>query len=283
MPLATFKEILSDARRRKYAVGSFNIWDFYSAKGLITAAEKSRSPVIISLWQPELELAGYEELFGLCVSIGRSASVPVAIFLDHAKDILEIEKAIQLGATSIMIDGSHLSLKENVSLTSHAVEIARSAGVSTEAEIGILGEEFGSEPDEALYTDPQEAKRFVKETGVDALAVSIGNAHGYYKKEPKLDLNRLELIQSTVDVLLVLHGGSGLPPEDVQRAIEIGITKVNIGVEPRSVFMDGLRQSLLEGDKSEKFPHLIYPRAIELHQKYLQEKMHELHSSGKAS
>ncbi|KKL48660.1 hypothetical protein LCGC14_2323270, partial [marine sediment metagenome] len=176
----------------------------------------------------------------------------------------------------------HLPLKENISLTSRAVEIARKAGVSTEAEIGILGEEYGSEPDEALYTDPEEAKRFVQETGVDALAVSIGNAHGYYKKEPKLDLDRLALIQSTVDVLLVLHGGSGLPPEDIQTAIEIGITKVNIGVEPRSVFMDGLRQSLLELDKNEKFPHKIYPRAIELHMKYVQEKMNVLRSTGKA-
>ncbi len=282
MPLATFKKILTEARKRKYAVGSLNVWDIYSAKSLIGAAEKSRSPVIISLWQPELELAGYEELFGLCVSVGRSASVPVAIFIDHAKEIQDIERGIQLGATSIMIDGSHLPLKENISLTSRAVEIARKAGVSTEAEIGILGEEYGSEPDEALYTDPEEAKRFVQETGVDALAVSIGNAHGYYKKEPKLDLDRLALIQSTVDVLLVLHGGSGLPPEDIQTAIEIGITKVNIGVEPRSVFMDGLRQSLLELDKNEKFPHKIYPRAIELHMKYVQEKMNVLRSTGKA-
>ena len=251
-------------------------------KSLITAAEKSRSPVIIALWQPELELGGYEELFEICVSAGRSASVPVAIFIDHAKEIQEIERAIKLGATSIMIDGSHLPLEENISLTSRAVEIARKAGVSTEAEIGILGEEFGSEPDEALYTDPEEAKRFVHETGVDALAVSIGNAHGYYKKDPKLDLDRLASIQSAVDVLLVLHGGSGLPPEDIQKAIEIGITKVNIGVEPRTVFMDGLRQSLLVLNKNEKFPHKIYPHAMELHMNFLQEKMDVLHSSGKA-
>ena len=282
MPLATFKEILTEAGKGKYAVGSLNAWDTYSAKSLIAAAEKSRSPVIISLWEPELELGGYEELFGVCVSAGRSSSVPVAIFLDHAKEIQDIERAIKLGATSIMIDGSHLPLEENISITSRAVEIARKAGVSTEAEIGILGEEFGSEPDEALYTDPEEAKRFVQETGVDALAVSIGNAHGYYKKEPKLDLDRLASIQSSVDILPVLHGGSGLPPEDMQKAIEIGITKVNIGVEPRSVFMDGLRQSLSVLNKNEKFPHKIYPHAMELHVNFLQEKMNVLRSSGKA-
>jgi fructose-bisphosphate aldolase class II len=282
MPLATFKEILTDARKRKYAVGSFNVWDMYSAKGLMTAAEKSKSPVIISLWQPELELAGYEELFGLCVTVGRAASVPVAIFLDHAKDIEDIERAIRLGATSVMIDGSHLPLKDNIALTANVVEIARLHGISTEAEIGILGEEFGSDPDEALYTDPQEAERFVRETGVEALAVSIGNAHGYYRKEPKLDLHRLKRIQSAVDALLVLHGGSGLPPEDVWRAIEIGITKVNIGVEPRSVFMDGLRHSLLTANKNEKFPHAIYPGAIEAHVNHLLEKMDLLHSIGKA-
>ncbi len=282
MPLATFKEILNDAKKRKYAVGSFNAWDIYSAKTIVSTAESMRSPVIISLWQPELDFAGEKELYELCVSFGRSASVPVAIFIDHAKELKDAERAIQFGATSIMIDGSHLSLNENITFTSHAAEIAHKAHVSIEGEIGVLGEEDGSEPDKAYYTDVQEAEFFVRKTGVDALAVAIGNAHGYYKKAPKLELDRLAVISSRVDVPLVLHGGSGIPSKDLRRAIEIGITKVNIGVEARSAFMTGLRKSLSELDVNEKFPHKIFPLALEFHANLIREKMIVLLSDGKA-
>lgn len=282
MSLATFKEMLTDAKKRKYAIGSFNAWDIYSAKNIVDTAEKLRSPVIISLWQPELDFAGEKELYELCVSFGRSASIPVAIFIDHAKELKDIERAIQLGATSVMIDGSHLSLKDNITFTTQAAEIAHNAGVSIEGEIGVLGEEDGADPDEAYYTDVNEAKLFVEETGVDALAVAIGNAHGYYKSTPHLDLDRLASINSCVDVPLVLHGGSGIPTEDLRRAVDLGITKVNIGVEPRSAFMAGLRKALAELDEKEKFPHKIFPRALEYHAKHLQEKMIVLRSEGKA-
>ena len=281
MPLATFKEILNDAKKGKYAVGSFNAWDIYSAKNIVSTAESMHSPVIISLWQPELDFAGEKELYELCVSFGRSSSVPVAIFIDHAKELKDAERAIQFGATSIMIDGSHLPLKENITFTSLAAEIAHKSRVSIEGEIGVLGEEDGSEPDEAYYTDVKEAEIFVRGTGVDALAVAIGNAHGFYNKEPKLDFDRLAVISSCVDVPLVLHGGSGIPSKDLRRAIEIGITKVNIGAEARSAFMTGLRKSLLELDESEKFPHKIFPRALEFHAGLIREKMAVFLSNGK--
>ena len=282
MSLCTFKEILNDAKERKYAVGSFNAWDIYSAKNIVSTAERMRSPVIISLWQPELDFAGEKELFEICISFASSASVPVTIFIDHAKEIKDIKRAIKFGATSVMIDGSHLPLDENISFTSQAAEIAHNAGISIEGEIGVLGEEDSSEPDEAYYTDAQEAGLCVEKTGVDALAVAIGNAHGFYRKAPKLDLDRLVLISSIVDVPLVLHGGSGIPAEDLQRAIDIGITKVNIGAEARSAYMTGLRKSLSESDENEKFPHKIFPCALEYHAKLIQEKMIILLSDGKA-
>lgn len=282
MPLATFKELLGDAKTRKYAVGSFNAWDAYSAKNIVAAAERMRSPVIISLWQPELDLAGERELYQACVSFGGSASVPVALFIDHAQDLEAVERAIRFGATSVMFDGSHLPLNENIRLTSLAAAVAHVTRVSIEGEIGILGEEDGSEPEEKYYTDAGEAEIFAKETGVDALAVAIGNAHGFYKKTPKLDFERLSQIRSRVGIPLVLHGGSGIPPGDIHKAIEIGITKVNIGVEPRSAFMQGLRRSLAEAGENEKFPHKIFPLALESHARLVEEKMELLLSCGKA-
>ena len=281
MSLSTFGEMLADAKESKYAIGSFNAWDVYSAKSITLTAEKMRSPVIISLWQPELDFAGERQLYELCVSFAAAVSVPVAIFIDHAKDVQAVERAIKLGATSVMIDGSHLPLDENIALTARAAELARRAGVSIEGEIGVLGEEEGSEPDEALYTDEHEAELFVRETGIDALAVAIGNAHGYYKEAPRLDLDRLTAIGSRVDTPLVLHGGSGIPPDDLQAAIDRGITKINIGAEPRTAFMDGLRASLAELDESEKFPHRIFPRALECHAQLIEEKMVLLGSEGR--
>jgi len=281
MSLSTFQKMLADAKERKYAIGSFNAWDVYSAKNITLTAEKMRSPVIISLWQPELDFAGERQLYELCVSFAAAVSVPVAIFIDHAKDVQAVERAIRLGATSVMIDGSHLPLEENIALTARAAELAHSAGVSIEGEIGVLGEEDGSEPDEAFYTDEHEAEVFVRDTGIDALAVAIGNAHGYYKRAPRLDLDRLAAIGSRVDVPLVLHGGSGIPPNDLQAAIDRGITKVNFGAEPRTAFMDGLRESLAEADESEKFPHRIFPRALERHAQLIEEKMVLLGSEGR--
>jgi fructose-bisphosphate aldolase class II len=281
MSISTFEEMLADAKERKYAIGSFNAWDVYSAKNITHSAEKMRSPVIISLWQPELNFAGERQLFELCISFAVDVSVPVAIFIDHAKDVHAIERAIKLGATSVMIDGSHLSLEENITLTAMAAALAHSAGVSIEGEIGVLGEEEGSEPDEAFYTDEREAEVFVRDTGIDALAVAIGNAHGYYKRAPRLDLDRLAAIGSRVDVPLVLHGGSGIPPNDLQAAVQRGITKVNIGVEPRSAFIKGLRESLAEIDESEKFPHRIFPPALERHAQLIEEKMVLLGSEGR--
>jgi fructose-bisphosphate aldolase class II len=241
-----------------------------------------RSPVIISLWQPELDLAGEKELYQACRSFGESASVPVGLFIDHAPDLEAVERAIRFGATSVMIDGSHLPLVDNIRLTSRAAALAHDAGISVEGEIGILGEEDGSEPEEKYYTDAREAERFVKETEVDALAVAIGNAHGFYKKTPKLDFERLASIRSRVEAPLVLHGGSGIPPGDIRRAIGMGITKVNIGAEARSAFMQGLRRSLAEADEHEKFPHRIFPLALESHARLVEEKMALLLSCGTA-
>jgi len=281
MSLSTFDIILGDARRRGYAVGSLNIWDIYSARTVISTAERLRSPVIISLWRQELDLAGEQELYDLTLSFARKAGVPVAVFIDHAPEISEIERAIACGATSVMFDGSRFPLAENIALTRRAAEIAHAAGVSIEGELGHVGEEEGSLPDASWYTDPNEAERFTAETGIDALAVAIGNAHGVYRQEPKLALDILAEIGRRVNIPIVLHGGSGIPDDDIRRAIELGIAKVNIGAEGRIAFFTGLRASLAELP-DEKFPHIILPPAIRSHAALVEEKIRVLMSDGKA-
>jgi ketose-bisphosphate aldolase len=283
MTVATFQEILGDASERQYAVGSFNVWDIYSAKHLAAAAERMASPVIFSLWQTELDLSAEGVLWGACRQLAEAASVPIALFIDHAKTLAEIERAIDFGASSVMIDGSDLSLAENIELTRRAAEIAHGAGVSIEGEIGVLGEEGQSDPDEAFYADVDEAAQLVEATGIDALAVAIGNAHGFYREEPRLDFARLTSIRERVDVPLVLHGGSGLPDADISRAISLGISKVNIGAEIRKAYMAGLRASLQAVGPDERFPHLIYPPAFDGLQVLAVEKMELFRSTGKAA
>ena len=282
MSLATFQEILGAAKRGGYAVGSFNAWDIYSARSIIATADRLHAPVIISLWQKELDLAGEKELYDLTLSFARAASVPVGVFIDHAPLIEDIERAIAFGATSVMIDGSHFPLDENIAFTARAAKIAHVASVSIEGELGRVGEEDGSNPDASWYTDPAEAERFVHETGIDALAVAIGNAHGVYQQEPKLALDVLAEIHRRVDLPIVLHGGSGIPDADIHRAIKLGIAKVNIGAEGRIAFFDGLRASLAALPDTEKFPHIILPSALEAHANLVEEKIRMLMSDGKA-
>lgn len=179
-----------------------------------------------------------------------------------------------------MFDGSHHPLAENIALTRRATELAHAAGISCEGELGRVGEEEGSLPDASWYTDPDEAERFVAETGIDALAVAIGNAHGVYRQEPKLALDVVAEICRRVSVPLVLHGGSGIPDADIRRGIALGIAKVNIGAEGRIAFFDALRASLA-AQPTEKFPHLLLPPAIAAHTALVEEKIRVLMSDGK--
>jgi len=281
MALSTFEMMLGEARRRGYAVGSFNIWDIYSARTVISTAERLRAPVIISLWQKELALAGEQQLYDVVLSFAWASSTPVAVFIDHAPTLAEIERALARGATSVMFDGSRHPLAENIALTARATALAHAAGVSCEGELGHVGEEEGSLPDASWYTDPDEAVRFTTETGIDALAVAIGNAHGVYRRQPKLALDVLAEIGRRVRIPLVLHGGSGIPDADIRRGIEMGITKVNIGAEGRIAFFDALRASLA-AQPTEKFPHLLLPPAIDAHARLVEEKIRVLMSDGKA-
>jgi fructose-bisphosphate aldolase class II len=299
--LVVGKELLLAARRGGYAVGAFNIQNLESLLAVVEAAVEERSPVIVAVTPGAIKYAGLNHLAGLAKAAAESAPVPMALHLDHGEDIETVRKCLEAGFTSVMIDGSHLPFEENVALTRKVVELAHLRGVSVEGELGKLA---GVEEREAVLTDPDEAKEFVERTGVDALAVSIGTSHGAYKfkGEPRLDFERLRVIREKVDVPLVLHGASSVPqwiiekatkygaeltgakgiPEDhIKRAIELGITKINIDTDMRLAFTATVREVLANQPK-EFDPRKILGPAKEAMKEVVKAKMRLFGSSGKA-
>ena len=225
--LVTLNEVLPRAQKEKYGVGLFNTIDMEMANGVLAAAENMRAPVIIGTAEILLPFGGLEELAWLLRPMAQRASVPVVLHFDHGLKEETVYKAIDLGFSSVMYDCSDKSFEENIKALREMTKYAHSKGVSVEAEIGHVGNAGCDGAADAL-TDPQEAKYFASQTGVDALAVAIGTAHGAYKSKPCLDFERLKKIREAVDVPLVLHGGSGLSEDDFKKTIEYGIAKVNI-------------------------------------------------------
>ncbi len=229
--LVTLKEILKIAQARKCAIGSFNTPNMTSLKAVISAAEELNEPVIIMHAQvhEEMGLCKMDEIAPVMLLFADKAKVPVCVHLDHGEDLDYVKKGLDLGFTSVMYDGSAHEEGINLANTSITVELAARYGASVEAEIGSMGarESGAGGSDESIYTDPDSAKIFVEQTGIDALACAFGTAHGIYLSEPKLDFDRLEKIQKLVGVPLVMHGGSGVSPEDYKKVIELGIRKIN--------------------------------------------------------
>ena len=230
--LLTLKEILKIAEAKKCAIGSFNTPNLASIQAVIGAAEELDQPVILMHAQvhEEMGLCKMEEIAPVMLFMADSASVPVCVHLDHGTDLAYIKKGLDLGFPSVMYDGSELDTELNFANTSIAVEMANRYGASVEAEIGSMGARESGEKginNESIYTDPEAAKEFSYETGIDALACAFGTAHGIYLKEPKLDFERLERIHSLVDIPLVMHGGSGVSHADYKKVIELGIRKIN--------------------------------------------------------
>lgn len=259
MALQTMREMLKDARRGHYAVGAFEYWSFESAYAIVEAAEKERMPVILQTGYDAVDLAGdYERAYEVFGKIGRhvaeQAKVPVAIHLDHGIDLDEVQKALDGGFTSVMIDSSALPFEQNVETTIKAVEMAKRYGASVESELGRLGGNEGSvdvDAEQAAQTDPTEAEKFVQLTGIDALAVAIGTVHGVYKFKPRINIERLKQIADKVELPLVLHGGSGTPVEKVLESISNGIAKVNICTE----FLIAIGEELIRVQKQDGFKY----------------------------
>ena len=248
MALYTMKELLKDAQEKKYGIGFFNAVNMEMVRAYITAAEEMNSPIIIGTAEGLLPYADFDWIAPLMIEKAREAKVPVAIHLDHTYHFETLMKALRAGFGSIMYDGTRGDHQSNVENSRKIAEIAHPMGVGVECELGSVGglsDETGHE-DEMVYTKPEEAREFVEQTGIDFLAVSIGTCHGVYKATPKLDIPRLEKIRATVDVPLVLHGGSGLSDDDFRNTVKGGISKINVYTD---VILAG-RQALI--DNSDK-------------------------------
>jgi fructose-bisphosphate aldolase class II len=275
MALVDLKTLMTKAEEEKYAVGAFNCNNMEIVQAIIAAAEAEKAPVIIQASQGAIKYAGLAYITGLVRVAAAQASVPVCLHLDHGTSFEQAIRCIRDGFTSVMIDGSALPLGENIALTKKVLDVARAVGVSVEAELGKIG---GTEDDisvserEALLTDPDEAKHFVDKTGVDALAIAIGTAHGRYKGEPRLDFARLRRIRELVQIPIVLHGSSGVPDEAIRTAIELGVRKINIDTNIREAFVKGVREALA-ADADEIDPRKVLGPAREEMTKVVREKI----------
>ena len=226
--IVSLKEIMAYAEENKCAVGAFNTPTLESLNAVISAAEELDVPVIISHAELHEPWAPLDVIGPHMVLAAKNARVPVCVHLDHGEHFDYIKRAIELGFTSVMYDGSALEYAENSANTFSITEYAHALNVDVEAEIGALASrEDGHHSGGAVYTDPELAQKFVKDTGIDALAASFGTAHGIYKEKPKLDFPRIEKIRELTGLPLVMHGGSGVSPEDYRRSIECGIRKIN--------------------------------------------------------
>ena len=227
--LVNMKDLLLDAEQGNYAVGSFSVANMEMVLGVIKAAEELKAPIILQIAEVRLKQSPLELIGPLMVAAAKEAKVPVAVHFDHGKTFEKISQALDIGFTSVMFDGSHLPLDENIAETNRVIAKARKYGAAVEAEIGCVGgSEDGSEDIAINCTNPADAVRFENETGVDALAIAIGNAHGNYKSTPKLRFDILEEVDRITKTPLVLHGGTGITPDDFVRCSKTGIKKINI-------------------------------------------------------
>lgn len=254
--LVNMNEVLLPAKKNKYAVGLFNSVNLEMARGIIEAAEILRSPVIMGTAEVLLPYGPLEELSYFLIPMAKKANVPIVIHLDHGLKKETCLKALELGFTSIMYDCSTDSYEVNIEKVKEMAEIAHSYGATIEGELGHVGDNEDSVEGSSrlndptrFYTDPLMAKDFVEKTGVDALAIAVGTAHGAYKLPPKLDFERIRMIANMISIPLVLHGGSGLSDSDFKHAIEEGISKVNIFTDINVAAAEEEKKLLIEGKK----------------------------------
>ncbi|KEH97301.1 class II fructose-bisphosphate aldolase [Clostridium massiliodielmoense] len=256
MPLVNMKEILNKADKEGYGVGSFSVANMEMVIGAIKAAEELNSPLILQIAEVRLPYSPLHIIGPAMVAAAKEAKVPVAVHFDHGINIETIHQALEIGFTSVMFDGSHYPIDENIKKTNEVIELAKKYGATVEAEIGqVGGSEDGSVDIDIRVTSIEDANKFYAETGVDALAVAIGNAHGVYKEEPKLRIDRLKEIDNNVDVPLVLHGGSGISEEDFKNCVKNGIRKLNVAT---ATFNNVVRRVRMLFDANESVNYFTY-------------------------
>lgn len=280
MSLVTLRDIMADANQNNYAVGSFNVINSDMIRGVILAAEQENSPAILSLAEVHCNFVSFDIIGEIMLKEAKLAKVPIAVHLDHGLNFSLIVKAMKLGFTSVMFDGSHLSFDGNVRQTKEIVKIAKALNISVEAELGKI-DGYDKEND---YTEPIKAKDFAEKTEIDALAVAFGTAHGIYSTEPILDLELLKKIKSVAAMPLVMHGGSGLYDSIYTQVINCGINKINYFTYLSKDVSDILRakiNSLYETGKNIYY-HDISQWTIAAVKEHVANMMRVFRSSGKA-
>ncbi len=261
--LVTLKEVLSHARTNQYAVPAFDCTEDVMVRTILETAEEADAPVVLMCLEMDLTSGdgnGWLYLSGLIRAVAPHHKIPVVLHLDHATDLAQVETALDLGFTSVMIDGSMLPFEENVRLTRAAVDRAESYGASVEAELGYVGGMDLEDRNctESILTEPDDVVRFVEATEIDALAVSIGTAHGVYRAEPDLNIERLKELDAAGGVPLVLHGGSGTPDDQVREAVRHGICKVNIFADERIAMGRGLAREAESMARPDPLPSELF-------------------------
>lgn len=273
--LMNMKDLLAVANEHNFAVPAFNVSSNMILKGVMHTCEEMQAPVIIAI-HPD-ELAFVEDSFVKAViEEAHKATVPVCIHLDHGAKFEQVLCAIQDGFTSVMIDGAHLPFEENVAITKKVVEVAHPINVSVEAELGTIGtaDDYGEAGSKKIiYTEVDDAVKFIEETDIDALAIAIGTAHGLYPKDrkPKLALDRLKEIKAAVSIPLVLHGGSGNPDEEIAQSVKLGVNKINISSDIKDAFYQECR--IVLQDKAIREPMAIYPKCIDAMNEVIRHKI----------
>ncbi len=249
MSICCMRELLEEAKKENRAVGSFSIANMEMIMGAVKAAENTNTPIILQIAESRLGNTPLELIAPMMVAAAKNAKVPVAVHFDHGATLPKIEQAIGLGFTSVMFDGSRLPIEENIAITKQIKSKWGYHGC-VEAELGVLGkDENGNVTAASTYTSIDDAVRFVAEANPDALAVAIGNAHGLYKGKPELRLDILKEIHDRVETPLVLHGGTGITPEDFRRCIDLGVRKINIATANFLAFVKGAKSYLAKGEE----------------------------------
>src|SRR5579875_497448 len=274
------KEMLIKAKEEKYAVGAFNINSFQWAEAILEAAQEEHSPIIVASSDRLVDyLGGFKTIAAMVNSIveTKNITVPVALHLDHGSSVERCKEAIDAGYSSVMIDGSHHPIDENIQMTKQVTDYARHQGVSVEAEVGTVGGTEDGLIGGIRYADPEECLRMVTETGIDALAAALGSVHGPYQGEPKLGFAEMKEISELTNVPLVLHGGSGIPDYQIQKAIELGHAKINVNTECLQAWTKAVRE-VLDKDKKVYDPRTILSPGKEAVKQTVKAKIREFKS-----
>ncbi len=264
------QEKLHNLQSEKKAILAANFYNFETLKAIVQAAKEENKAIILQLSESSINYMGLQIATSMAKSALSAFGVEGWLHLDHANNVGLVKRCLEEGFDSVMIDASELPMEDNIETTREVVQLAKDYGSNVEAELGYVAK-LNQDQTASGFTQPEEAKYFVEETGIHALAVSIGSAHGFYKEEPKLDLELLGRIRATIETPLVLHGSSGIPDLMLQNAIEKGITKINLATEIKNMFMSKLREELCHSSNIDL--RQVFPNAIEDTRQLIQKKL----------